>query len=192
MELFLLGQESVKKELQITEEQTTKARELGEKQRDSFGNFRELSREDRQAKMEENRKALEAGLADILKPEQVSRLKQISLQQRGPSAISDPAIAAALDLSADQKQKVEAIQEESREALRALRDAGDPEAAREKFQSIRKATADKLAALLTTEQQNKWTEMLGTPFAGEIERPRFGGPGGPGGPGGGRRRPQEN
>jgi len=189
MELFLLGQESVKKELQLADDQSTKLQELGEKQRESFGNFRELSEDERRAKFEENRKALDAGLAEILKSEQVARLKQISLQQRGPSAIGDPVVATALDLSADQKAKVTAIEEAGREEMRGLRDAGSPEEGREKFQAFRKAQADKYLAVLTTEQQGKWKELLGAEFAGEIERPRFGGPGGPGG---GRRRPQEN
>ncbi|MGD9649115.1 MAG: hypothetical protein AB7U73_25615 [Pirellulales bacterium] len=197
MELFLLGQDSVQKELSISEEQAAKARELGEKQRESFGNFRELSQEERRAKMEENRKALESGLAEILKPEQAARLKQIALQQRGPSAIGDPTIAATLDLSADQKQQVETITRKGFEEMRGLREGGAPAAAREKFQALRKAQGDKLIAVLTPVQQSKWNEMVGPPFTGEIERPRFGGPGGPGGPGadgpgGGRRRPRQN
>ena len=189
MEVFLLSQESVKKELQLSDEQVTKATALGEKQRESFGNFRELSQEERRAKMEENRKALEAGLAEILKPEQTSRLKQISLQQRGPAAIGDAAVATALDLSADQKLQVTSIEEVGREELRGLRDAASPEEAQEKFQAFRKAQADKFLAVLTAAQQTKWKELLGAEFTGEIERPRFGGPGGPGG---GRRRGQDN
>jgi Spy/CpxP family protein refolding chaperone len=190
MELFLLGQESVKKELQLADDQATKLRELGEKQRESFGNFRDLSEDERRAKFEENRKALDAGLAEILKSEQVARLKQIALQQRGPSAIGDPVVAASLDLSADQKAKVTAIEEAGREEMRSLRDAGSPEEGREKFQAFRKAQGEKYLAVLTTEQQGKWKELLGAEFTGEIERPRFGG--GPGGQGGGRRRGGDN
>jgi hypothetical protein len=45
--------------------------------------------------------------------------------------------------------------------------------AREKLESLRKSSGEKIQALLTPEQQAKWKELVGEPFKGEL-RP-FGG-----------------
>jgi hypothetical protein len=104
-----------------------------------------------QALMEENRKAV----AELLTPEQSKRLKEISLQQRGPTALTDPEVAKALDLSEDQQTKVKSINEETATAMRDLFTPGQPpdEDARKKMADLRKSSGDKLLALLSPEQK---------------------------------------
>ena len=94
--LGLLTQKSVQDELKLSDEQIKKATEQVEKQRESFAGLRDLSQEERQAKMQESAKANQALLAEILKEDQLNRFKEISLQQRGGQALADPEVAQAL------------------------------------------------------------------------------------------------
>lgn len=168
----LLTQESVQKELKLSEEQIKSVKELAEKQRDSFGGLSELSREERMAKIQERIKANEAALAGAIGAEQMGRLKQISLQVRGSSAFSDPTVVSALSLTDEQKEKIKAIQEEAMK----VRGEFDPEKrdeSRAKIEAARKAAAEKVQGVLTAEQATKWKELIGAPFTGEIRRPEF-------------------
>src|SRR5262249_14155829 len=61
------------------------------------------SREERQQRQEERAKANEKALAEILKPDQLKRAKQISWQQQGAQAVSVAEVAAALKLTDEQK-----------------------------------------------------------------------------------------
>lgn len=173
--MFLLSQKSVQEELKLTEDQVKKVKELSDKQRESFRGLRDLSQEERQKKMAEAAKANTKALAEILKPEQLKRVKQISLQQRGAGALRDPEVVKTLNLTDEQKDKVKTIQDEARKA-RGDGQRGDRSAeARKKREEARKATNDKLLGVLTAEQKSKLKELTGEPFKGEIRRPEFGG-----------------
>jgi hypothetical protein len=178
--LSLLTQKSVQDELKMSEEQIKKASEQVEKQRESFAGLRDLSREERQAKMQESAKANQALLAEILKEDQLKRFKQISLQQRGGQALADPEVAQALGLSTEQKDRIQAIQEASQGEMRELFQAGgDRQETQKKAEALRASVNEKATAVLTAEQQTKWKEMTGAPFKGEIRRQgRGGGQGG--------------
>jgi len=170
---MLLGQKSVQQELKLSDEQVTKVTAQMEKQREGFAELRDLDREERMAKMRERMEANNTALKEILNADQLKRLKQIGLQQRGASALADPQVATDLGLTDEQKEKVRAIQEENRGALRGAGGDGDREAMRKKFEEQRASTNAKLEALLTPEQQTKWKELQGEPFKGEIVRPQF-------------------
>jgi Spy/CpxP family protein refolding chaperone len=180
----LLGQKSVQKELNLTDDQMKTVTELQAKAREARQGLRNLSREERRAKMQELAKADEKAVADLLKPEQVKRLKQISLQLRGASAFANEEVAKALTLTDEQKEKLKAIQDETGKAIRELfQGGGDRTEMRKKITELRKGANEKAMALLTDDQKTKWKEMTGTPFKGEIT---FGGRGRRGGGGGGR------
>ncbi len=185
--LGLLSQESVQKELQISDEQKQKVADYMAKQRESFSGLQDLSREERQAEFAKMQKASEEELGKILDAKQLARLKQIALQQRGVQALSDPQVANALTLTDDQKAKVATIQQELREQMGEVFQAGgadgDREEARKKIEAAQAGANEKLQAVLTADQQTKWKELNGEPFKGEIVR-RGGGPGA-----GGQRRP---
>lgn len=97
----------------------------------------------------------------------------------GPGARGGDRLAtmSELGLTADQKTKVQAIIEEERTSLEALRadTSLTQEARRAKMQEIRQSFAGKIRAALTPEQQAKWAEMRGAR-----------GPGGQGAPGAGK------
>jgi Spy/CpxP family protein refolding chaperone len=168
--LMLLGQESVQKELKLSDEQVSKVKELGEKQRESFRDFQNLSREERQARTKEMEKAV----TDLLKPEQAKRLKQISLQQRGGGALTDEEVQKTLNLSAEQVEKVRAIEQDGRAAMKELfQPGGDPQEGFKKMQEFRKTQNEKFLNVLTPDQKTKWKELVGEEFKGEI-KPQFG------------------
>jgi Spy/CpxP family protein refolding chaperone len=177
--VFLLDQKSVQDELKLSDEQIKKVKALSEKQRESFrGQRGQRGQRDEETrkKMEEARRAADKTVAEILKPEQLKRVKQISLQQQGARALSNPEVESALKLTDAQISKIKSIQEETRTARgqRGQRGQRD-EAARKKLEEARKATNDKLMNVLTDEQKAKWKELTGAPFKGEISRPQFGG-----------------
>src|SRR3954468_10235484 len=90
--LMLLNQESVQKELKLTDEQKTKVDELrqkpGEKMREIFQGDEGERPKKMQELNQENRKAL----TGILNPEQGKRLLEIVYQQRGAMAFVDPEV----------------------------------------------------------------------------------------------------
>ena len=113
---------------------------------------------------------LEAAISGFLRDPQVKRLKQIGLQQQGAWALADPKIADGLGLTAAQKEEVRSLTTAARFKMRGFGTPGrSPN--RENAESVRRATSDKLLALLTAEQQTKWKNLVGKPFEGEIRRP---------------------
>ncbi len=181
--MMLLGQESVQKELKLTPDQIEKTKAALDKQREAFQGLGNLQGEERAKKFEEMRKEADKTIAEILKPDQAKRLKQITLQQQGVrGAVANPEIAKELGITEDQKGKIQEIQEETGKQMQELAQGGFSEENRKKMQEISKAANDKVMGLLTDDQKSKWKEITGEPFKGEI---RFGPPGG------GPRRPPE-
>jgi Spy/CpxP family protein refolding chaperone len=176
MRLGLLTQKSVQEELKLSDDQARKVEDYAAKQRKSFQGLRDLSQEERREKLAQIAKENEQLLKDTLKPEQAKRLREISLQLAGPAALHDPEVAKALNLTGEQKEKLRGIEEEARRERRELFQAGgDREERRKKAEELRKANREKVMNLLTPEQKEKWKELTGEPFKGEI---RFGPPGG--------------
>lgn len=178
--MMLLGQESVQKDLKLTEDQTTKIKDHQQKSFGAFAGLRDLSPEERQKKMQEINQENDKFLAEVLKPEQKKRLDQIVLQQRGGDALTDPKIQESLKVTDDQKEKIKAIGEDFRKTMADFRQqnqggGGDFQAMFQKMQEMRKANSEKLLKLLTTDQQAKWKELTGETFTGKIEFRRPGG-----------------
>jgi Spy/CpxP family protein refolding chaperone len=209
-----LANPQVQEELKLTEEQKTKLREMAQgmmgsfANRGGFGGNEDMTEEERQKRRDEFRQEMEKvqaettkKLAEILQPEQLKRLKQIELQQQGAAALRRPEVADTIGLTEEQKEKLEAIETESREKMRQRfsERSDDGEQQRgpgrfdfEEFRKAREETEGKAMAVLTAEQKQKLRDMMGEPF--ELDRSRmFQGPGGrSGGDGdrGGRRRPR--
>jgi len=128
-----------------------------------------------------------AKLAEILLPNQLKRLNEIFVQVNGLNALQDDDIAKELAITEAQKTKLaevrtangEAMRSQGREAFAGLDDA----ARAAKFAEMRKEADAKLLAVLTPDQQKKFEEMKGKPFA----MPEGAGRGGFGGGGGGNR-----
>jgi len=176
----LLAQESVQKELKLSDEQKAKVKDIADKQRESFRGLRDLSTEELMAEIQKQIKENEEALSGALGADPMTRLRQISLQVRGAAAFSDPTVVSALSLTDEQQAKVKAIQDEAQQARRAF-DPDQLEESRARIEAARKAAREKTQELLTEEQKTKWKELIGAPFTGEIRRPEFPGRGRRGG-----------
>jgi Spy/CpxP family protein refolding chaperone len=180
---MLLGNEGVQKELKMSPEQIDKAKDavqkLLAKQKEMFGQFQGLSREEMREKMTAvGREMSEAGnkaAAEILKPEQLTRYKQIELQQQGFLAFGTPETQTALKLTAEQKEKIKTLTADANRELGELRPqggGGDFQEMIKKMTALRKETLDKIASILTADQKAAWKTLTGEPFEVRFERGR--------------------
>ncbi len=117
---------------------------------------------------EMNATAMKA-LGEFLKPEQITRLKQISIQTQGIRAFTDPEVAKKLNLTDAQKSDIQTIFEETMEAMRGVPFGQDQseeerEANMKKLTELNKEALDKVAAKLNDEQQKSWKELIGAQF----------------------------
>ncbi len=179
---MLIGNESVQKELKLDDTQVTKAKEVADKNREKMMAAREQSKEldqdERRKKMTElNKEVTESTLkavGEFLKPEQVTRLKQISCQTRGANAFSDHEIATKLNITDAQKEEIKSIVDDSNAAMRELFQGfqDDREGTMKKIAEHRKEALSKVVAKLNDEQQKTWKEMIGAPFELKMQPPR--------------------
>jgi hypothetical protein len=167
----LLTQAAVARDLKLSDEQVNAINGLAEKRW-------ELARGRRgadEARRGEDLEANEAACFEVLRPEQAKRLRQIVWQKRGAHVFGDPEVEDALNLSTDQKGRLHAIEEETRQAL--WRPMGKPGEHRPEGwkhpDEFWKGVNDRLMNVLSEEQRAKWKELTGEPFQGDI---RFGPP----------------
>jgi hypothetical protein len=186
---MLVNNEAVQKELKLSEDQVTKGKEalqgVTEKFQEEFAKLRDLDQDERRAKMPElmakQSEETYAALEKVWKPEQIKRLKQISVQQQGLRAFMNPAVDKALKLTDDQKEKIRSLQMEQGEEMQGLRGGGggDPAEMMKKIGALNKEFTAKAVAMLTPEQKTEWKELTGAPF--DVPMGAFGGRGGKGG-----------
>lgn len=179
----LVMRDEVQEEIQLVDEQREKVRtiveESGEKMRSEmrglFEQMRDLSDDERRERFGEIREKMEAMRSEVdgqlkkaLLPHQYERLKQIDfqsrLQQRGEGGMSVGAVADALELTDEQREKLEQRAEEVRNELR------------EKVRQAQSEAIEKMLDVLTPDQQAKIKELMGDQFTLRDEG-RFGGRG---------------
>jgi Spy/CpxP family protein refolding chaperone len=105
----------------------------------------------------------------ILDDSQTERLKELSLQSRGAQALEDDEVAAALNISDEQKEKLTEVREEGsqalQEAFQKLRGGGgDQGDIRKKMSELRNNLSEKALAILTPDQRKQFEKMKGTKF----------------------------
>jgi hypothetical protein len=172
--LQLVQNEAVQKDIAVTDEQTAKLRELLAAYERDIAAVPQLSRQDaqklpeaeRRAKMQEARDARtkaedahQKKLTEILEKAQLERLDQIRLQAQGPEGISDPAVATALGLTREDRQKIRTALAE----LNQGRQRGERPTEEQRTAQREKVEA-KLKELLSKEQLDKLQELRGKPF----------------------------
>jgi Spy/CpxP family protein refolding chaperone len=137
--------------------------------------FQGLSDEARRQKFQELRTQREKQVAEILNPKQVSRLKQLEIQQAGTRALDREDVAAALKLTADQKAKIDAAQDAERQAMQPIFESfrgnngqrptdAQREETRKKMTEIRSGTEAKVLAVLTADQKKQFEGLKGAAF----------------------------
>jgi len=190
--LGLLRMPDVQAELKLTDAQKTKIEALNVRPEAGAGPPTQEERLARAAKMEQDIQA-------ILDKAQYERLKQLSLQLRGPEALAnDPELQKALGLTEDQVKKIsdtvaQVRQSHMQQFRGGVGEQPDREQLRARMLEMRKEMTTKVEAHLTAEQKAKFQAMKGKPFQFANPWGGFGGrqPGGiggrggqPGGPGG--------
>jgi len=168
IELILLRQKSVQKELKLTPEVTKKVLDFTHKQHGAFMEALKLGDAERTQKFKEVEKENKQFLTDNLTPEQRKRLSQITLQVTGLHELNRPEAARALNLTEEQQQKFKDLQKEHRKQLTELMQPKAREGRNEKLAKLREDTRVKIRAILTDEQKTKVRELVGEPFKGPI------------------------
>jgi Spy/CpxP family protein refolding chaperone len=190
----LVTSKTVLADIKATEEQTGKlkewAREYVAKQREKMMAMREelqgLDPMERLAKFTEMQTKATAEaykqLGDVLKEDQVKRLKQIDLQVAGLGAFSRAEVATALKITDEQKDKLRDVQTALGAEMRDLMEeygfgrpggggGGFPKLDRDKLAEMQKKQAaiakeamGKVTAMLTDDQKTAWKELVGEPI----------------------------
>jgi len=196
----LLNVPTVQKDLDLIDDQKAEIKLATDKaqaaMRELFSGVRDLSQEQRQAKMEEVGKKMQAQAAEMKKavehtllPDQLKRLKGIALQVAGVRALNDKEVQQDLKLSDEQTAKIKSIGEDSMKKIRELfSGGGDRQTMGPKIQELRKDSEKQIMDVLSDDQKASLEKMKGEKL--EIPPAEFGGFGGrrgpgPGGAGGG-------
>jgi Spy/CpxP family protein refolding chaperone len=169
--LLILTLKPVQEELKLTADQVKKVEEANRQTREAFEQLKGLEPGERAKKFPELLKESEKLAAGIVSADQATRLRQIIWQQEGCRAFHDPAVVAALQLSAEQKKSIKAVQRETMAEIKKLFTADERpsrEAAQHTIVALRKKADARVAELLTAEQKTKWKELTGAPFSVEA------------------------
>ncbi|MCH7989405.1 MAG: hypothetical protein IID46_09705, partial [Planctomycetes bacterium] len=161
-------QDSVRTELNITDEQIAKLEELSQSSRPDRSRLREMSSEEQTAFREESRKKSEEGLKTILKDGQYARLQQLALQRRGPSSLLQDEMAAEFKITDKQKEQLEEMGQQRRDAFRNAFREGLSEEERNRVSA---EWNEKMLAVLTPEQKQLWDKKVGPPAGSAQPQP---------------------
>jgi Spy/CpxP family protein refolding chaperone len=173
---YLLRSESVQKELALTDDQTSRLNDFWDEEEKNGSNFFRgfigLSQEQIQKKLENRAKATRKKISKILTPQQMDRLNEIYIQKTGIAALSFVDIAKKMELTAEQRDELQKLGDESRRKLANLYStnngpppdaAGQPERKKKQIE-IATERLDKSIALLTDEQKAKFEKLQGEKF----------------------------
>jgi hypothetical protein len=132
--------------------------------------FRRLDAAARKSRALATAEKHEQALEELLTPAQRQRLRQIALQSMGIFAFHEADVVTALELSDAQRAAIRDIEFRGIERLHRARRAADFTAdfdnkARLAFN---RQTVQQVLEILSPQQQGKWKELTGKPFAGEI------------------------
>ena len=187
----LLRNDKVQEELKITDDQKTAIQKASEAVTDKYKDEVAKARTDMdREKMADLRKTmnadLEKALADVLKPEQAKRLKQIEVQVAGLTAFTQDDVQTALKLTDAQKKDVKGAADDMQKDVQDLvKDAqGDREkmtAAMKKVQDLRTQAVEQVVKGLTDDQKKTWKDLTGDKFEVVLARGGVGAGAGAGG-----------
>lgn len=171
---FLLRDPAVLDDLEASAEQRQRLAAMAERPKEprresGRGGPREAPTDEQRQQILVIAREHEAALAVILSADQRQRMGQIALQCQGSRALREPDVARTLKLTAEQKERLRAIEAET---FRAFFDRPRNEpTATESFADRAKATMQKMLAVLTAEQLQQWQGMTGKPYRGSMFTP---------------------
>jgi eukaryotic-like serine/threonine-protein kinase len=169
----LLGQPAVLDDLRMDDRQRAEVRvflaRVEKEWLELFRGFAGRTPAERARQILEQARAFEAEAHAIMTPTQLGRLQQIGLQLKGAGAFRDPEIAASLELTAEQRDQIQAIEEASRFVwMKAVQPPGIGTAPGPDAEAGERPANERILALLTDQQSRKWQAMTGEPFRGLL------------------------
>jgi hypothetical protein len=129
----------------------------------------QLSAEQRREHFVARSNELDQAVDRTLGPEKSERLRQIQRQLRGPLALGDSDVIERLGLTNEQREKIRNIQTQYRNS----RMIGGPGSDAETSQKLRASAVSSITQLLTPDQLQSWSGLMGKPFSGTVN---IGGP----------------
>jgi serine/threonine protein kinase len=135
--------------------------------------FERLPRDPKEREQERLAKAREqhTEVARILTPAQRQRFREIIRQLQGPTAFSQSEVAEALGLTSDQQERIRGLLKQANETMLKrifTQDCGPNQPPEFAAEELKKTTQDRILQTLTLEQRDKWADMTGKPFEGNI------------------------
>jgi hypothetical protein len=172
---FIVFRDKVLEELKVSDEQKEKLLQHMMEQIMETGPFLDSLTEtgpEREKKLSEHRKhareTLEKHVKEVLQPAQLTRLRQVRLQQEGGFALGQDDVQKELKITQEQLKKFMAIVQDLQKKVEPLfkeaQSGGKPDEIRPKIEQLRKDHAKELEAVLTDVQKKQWKELLGPPF----------------------------
>ncbi len=121
-------------------------------------------------------------LKNLLKPEQIARLRQIALQDAGANALADPEVVKELGITKDQQVKLAALYADVREQQLQVfapdvKETRNTDSIVQKLKDIASDRDKRGNEILTKEQQQKFAELKGKPFDLSTLPPQYAGRG---------------
>ena len=177
--IFMMRNEAVQKELGLNDEQQKAIAELaGQMQNEAMevmSGLQDLSPEEREKEIPglikmigEKGKEVQAKVAKVLDAKQTARVKQLSIQQRGPAAFEDEEVITALKLTDDQKKSLTGIRDEAakkqQELVAEITNGGDRATIGPKIQALRAELGQKALAVLSADQKETFEKLKGAKF----------------------------
>jgi hypothetical protein len=169
--------QEVRNELKLTEDQTNELTKLRLPWTKFKTEWRESSPNDLKKKSDELLAATDKALTAILKPEQLSRLRQIALREErddsrtltdAPTSLI-PRLAKQLAVTPEQLSAFDAVRNEHAEAVgRAALKADGLEAAWKAIRAANEAREKGFEAVLTDDQRATLKALVGEPFTGSV------------------------
>jgi len=155
------------RQLQQLNAMTQRLQQQYQSQYDRLGSVAERDRANRL--MELNRDYTNAWLGaakNVLNPTQLSRYQQLQLQYGGFASFNDPAIQRGLNLTNGQIQRLNGALLASNAQLQDITRLAqtDPVRARTAYANYVQDYENRLALILSAEQQQQFSQMTGEPF----------------------------
>jgi Spy/CpxP family protein refolding chaperone len=180
---YLLESESVQTELALTDDQKVRLQKLRDEENNdpsAFRGFMRMKPEQIQKRLQQRANAVRKRIAKVLTPEQMQRLDEINIQAAGVAALGYTDVAKKLELTADQRDELNKLGEETSVELAGLysptngQSVGNltPQQLNEKRNEIRAERAEQAFAVLTDEQQAAFETLKGAKFDTSTIKPR--------------------
>ncbi len=184
----LLQQPPVQDDLGLSDSQRQELAGFDERWHRAFREFGRIGADERESRRLAFARQQEEEIEKLLTAQQRRRFGQIVRQNEGPRAFRDPEVAAALNLSANQRERIRALEAnllfaETNPEGPPPRPGQPPPRGRRgpphghPDEDLRRSTMEAIEALLTADQLKRWKELVGAPVRRPLEPPppgRFG------------------